>query len=89
MLLARVIGRIDAARRVAAIDPFRLELLETLDAGGAGTGRRYVAIDSLGAAPGQLVVTTSAAAARMLQGLDGIPVDLAVVAVLDRPEVPA
>jgi microcompartment protein CcmK/EutM len=89
MLLARVVGRVDASRRLDAVRPLRLELLETVDRDGTGTGRTFVAVDDLGAAPGQLVVTTSAASARMLPGLAGVPVDLAVVAILDAPEVPA
>ena len=39
--------------------------------------------------PGELVVTASAAAARMSEQLQGIAVDLAVIAVLDDAEVPA
>ncbi len=77
MLLARVIGRVDCARRADGLDPFRFDLLETV-----GDGRRYVAVDTLGAAQGQLVVTTSAAAARMVEGVGRVPVDLAVVALL-------
>jgi microcompartment protein CcmK/EutM len=89
MLLARVVGRVDASRRIESVRPLRLELVETVDRKGAGTGRRFVAVDDLGAAPGQLVVTTSAASARMLRGLQGVPIDLAIVAVLDAAEVPA
>lgn len=89
MLLARVVGRVDASRRLEGVAPLRLELVETVDRAGRGTGRRFVAVDDLGAAAGQLVVTTSAASARMLPGLQGLPIDLAVVAVLDAREVPA
>jgi ethanolamine utilization protein EutN len=83
VLLARVTGRISAPVRAAGLDPCRLVLLETVDRHGRGQGRRYVAVDGLGAREGQLVVTTSAAAARMLDGLSGKPIDLAVAAVLD------
>jgi microcompartment protein CcmK/EutM len=89
MLLARIVGRVDAAQRLAALAPCRLDLVETVDASGAGTGRRYVAVDTLGAAPGSLVVTASAAAARMVATLADSPVDLAVIAVLDQPGIGA
>lgn len=84
MLLARVVGRVNSARRIEALDPHRLLVVRT-----ERTGRHYVAVDTHGAAPGELVVTTSAAAARMCERLRGVPVDLCVVAVLDDPEVPA
>ena len=84
MLLARVVGRVNSARRVESLDPLRLLVVRT-----ERTGRHYVAVDTHGAVPGELVVTTSAAAARMCEHLQGVPVDLAVLAVLDDPEVPA
>ena len=61
------------------LDPFRLLVVRT-----ERTGRHYVAVDTHGAVPGELVVTTSAAAARMCEQLEGIPVDLCVVAVPRR-----
>jgi ethanolamine utilization protein EutN len=84
MLLARVVGRVNAARRIEALEPHRLLVVRT-----ERTGRHYVAVDTHGAVPGELVVTTSAAAARMCERLEGVPVDLCVVAVLDDVEVPA
>jgi microcompartment protein CcmK/EutM len=89
VLLARVTGRVTAPVRVEGLDPCRLVLVETVDRRGRGLGRRYVAVDALGAREGQLVVTTSAAAARMLDGLSGKPIDLAVAAVLDDAELAA
>jgi ethanolamine utilization protein EutN len=89
VLLARVTGRVSAPVRAEGLDPCRLVLVETVDREGRGRGRRYVAVDGLGAREGQLVVTTSAAAARMLDGLSGKPIDLAVVAILDDAEVAA
>ena len=83
MLLARVVGRVDSARRIEPLEPFRLLVVRT-----ERSGRHYVAVDTHGAEPGELVVTSSAAAARMCERLDGIPVDLCVVAVLDDQEVP-
>lgn len=84
MLLARVVGRVNAARRIEPLDPHRL-LVVRAERG----GRHYVAVDTHGAVPGELVVTTSAAAARLCEHLQGIAVDLAVLAVLDDSEVPA
>jgi len=84
MLLARVVGRVNSARRIEPLDPFRLLVVRT-----ERTGRHYVAVDTHGAVAGELVVTSSAAAALMGERLEGIPVHLCVVAVLDNAEVPA
>jgi len=83
VLLCRVIGRVSSDRRAPELDGRRLDLLETVDRRLVGTGRRYVAVDELGAAEGQLVLTAAAASARLAAGLADVPVDLAVVAVLD------
>jgi ethanolamine utilization protein EutN len=85
MLLCRVIGRVNADRRAPELQGRRLGLLETVDRSLAGTGRRYVAVDELGASEGQLVLTAAAASARLAAGLADLPVDLAVIAVLDAP----
>jgi microcompartment protein CcmK/EutM len=74
---------VTAPRRVAELQGRRLDLLETVDRALHGTGRRFVAVDALGAADGQLVLTASAAGARLAEGLEDLPVDLAVVALLD------
>ncbi len=84
MLLARVVGRVNAARRIEALDPHRLLVVRA-----ERSGRHYVAVDPHGAVAGELVVTASAAAARMSERLQGVAVDLAMIAVLDDTEVPA
>jgi microcompartment protein CcmK/EutM len=83
VLLCRVVGRVTAPRRAGELQGRRLDLLEPVDRGLRGTGRHYVAVDGLGAAEGQLVLTATAASARLAEDLHGLPVDLAVVAVLD------
>lgn len=88
MLVCRVIGRVGAARRLGSLDGQRLVVLEQVRRDGVGCGHRWVAVDRLGASEGQLVVTASAAAARMTDGLDGLPVDLSTLAILDREVQP-
>jgi ethanolamine utilization protein EutN len=85
VLLCRVIGRVSSDRRAPELAGRRLDLLETVDRRLVATGRRYVAVDELGAAEGQLVLTAAAASARLAADLADVPVDLAVVAVLDAP----
>lgn len=84
MLLARVVGRVNAARRIETLEAHRLVIVRA-----ERSGRHYVAVDTHGAVAGELVVTASAAAARMSERLQGVAVDLAVIAVLDDAEVPA
>jgi ethanolamine utilization protein EutN len=64
----------------------RLTVLQPLDGTGRDRGRPAVAVDTLGAAEGQVVFAVAAAPARAVQGLHDRPVDLAVAGILDRAE---
>jgi ethanolamine utilization protein EutN len=46
-----------------------------------------VAVDTVGAGEGQTVFTAAAGSARAARGLDGRPVDLAVVGIVDEIEM--
>jgi ethanolamine utilization protein EutN len=46
-----------------------------------------VAIDTVGAGEGELVLFCQGSSARAAQGLKNIPVDAAIVAIIDRVEV--
>src|SRR5690242_14043509 len=84
VLLARVSGVVVATPKAGELDGLRLAVLQPVDAAGKPRGRPAVAVDTLGAAEGQVVVAVSAAPARAIQGLESKPVDLAVAGILDR-----
>jgi len=60
------------------------------DGGGARfevTGRAIVAIDSIGAGEGQLVLVTQGSSARMAQGCNKIPTDAVIIGIVDETSV--
>lgn len=84
MLLAQVVGRVVCPRQDRRLDGIQLKLLRVTGAGLVARDEYYVAVDPLGAASGQLVFTSSGASARKVEGLDGVPVDLAIIGVVER-----
>ncbi|MGZ4430443.1 MAG: EutN/CcmL family microcompartment protein [Gaiellales bacterium] len=84
MLLARVIGRVVSESKLEELRGKRFSVIEVVDGARRGTGRHYVAVDTVGAGEGRLVLTASAGAARLAAGCADLPVDLAVVGIVDE-----
>ncbi len=103
MFLARVKGHIVATQKDPAINGRKLLVVEPLrveyddpasagnDSGGGGkfevTGRAIVAMDSLGAGEGQLVLIVQGSSARMSEGMGKTPTDAVVVGIVDEAVV--
>lgn len=99
MFLARVKGHVVATAKDPSIKGQRLLIVEPLkvdydDAGSAGgvggggklgvTNRAIVAMDSIGAGEGQLVLVVQGSSARMAEGMNKVPVDALVIGIVDE-----
>jgi len=93
MFLAEVIGQVVATKKDEQMVGRKLLLLRpklvdekdpTRFKDGSNT---IVAVDTVGAGEGELVMFCQGSSARAAQGLKSIPVDAAIVAIIDRVEV--
>lgn len=93
MFLARVIGSVVATKKDETMRGKKLLLLRPMLVDeenpaqfrpGANT---VVAIDCLGAGEGELVLFCQGSSARMAHGLKSVPVDAAIVGLVDAVEV--
>ena len=93
MFLAEVIGQVVATKKDEQMTGRKLLMLRpklvddkdpTRFKDGANT---IVAIDTVGAGEGELVLFCQGSSARNAQGLKSIPVDAAIVAIIDRVEI--
>jgi len=93
MFLAEVIGQVVSTKKDELMVGRTLLLLRpklvddqdpTQFKNGANT---IVAIDTVGAGEGELVLFCQGSSARAAKGLKNIPVDAAIVAIIDRVEV--
>jgi len=84
MLFARVIGSVVATEKVPSWRGQRLLLLETTDpAGTVVSGRPFVAVDLVSAAPGQRVFVVRGREAAVALANPDNPADAAIVGLVD------
>ena len=86
-LLAKVVGLVVASPKADELQSVRFVVLQPLGAKLQARGRPVVAVDTVGAGEGQTVFTAAAGSARAARGMDGRPVDLAVVGIVDETEM--
>ena len=87
MQLARVRGTVVSTHKSQGIEGLSLLLLEKIDPLSlAGKGDFVVGIDSVGAAPGEIVFYVTGSSARMTEATKGRPSDATVIAIVDLIE---
>ncbi len=87
MQLGKVTGTVTSTAKAASFSGLKLLLVDIVDASGAVLIAAQVAPDTVGAGVGDSVLVTQGSAARMAAGLGTAPVDLAIVAIVDRVSI--
>lgn len=82
MITAKLIDNIWATRKSELLNGYKLMLVEVI--GGTDAGKRMVAADVISAGIGDRVLVTVGSSARRMFGNDNIPVDAAIVAIIDE-----
>jgi len=83
MQLARVVGSAVASVKEPRLTGMKLLLVENAAADGTSSGQAYVAADLVGAGEGELVIVVEGSPAARSIGIDGVPVDAAIVAIVE------
>ena len=84
MLICRVIGHVWATKKQDALNGQKLMIVKETETA-QGKGDVFVAADMVGAGEDVLVVTGSTA--RRAAGKEGVPVDSAIVGIIDSMEI--
>jgi len=87
MLIARVIGTTVSTVKDEKLSGRKLLILRQTDERGTTTGKPYVAIDTVDAGSGELVLTCAGSSARQTSQTKDCPVDAVIMAVIDTLEV--
>ena len=93
MFLARVIGSVVSTHKVESMTGRKLLTVEPLRVDPAkrdrlvGTGRTFVCVDTVGAGFDELVLIVQGSSARMTPETEKLPVDAAVVGIVDTVNV--
>ena len=96
MFLARVTGHVVATQKDKTLNGQKLFVVEPLNvkfdaetnqpASLGNTGRAIVALDSVGAGEGQLVLIVQGSSARMTEQTKNLPADAVIVGIVDSAQ---
>ena len=86
MIFARVTGTVVCTLKDEKLVGSKLLLVQPVDLGGAAKGNPLVAVDSVGAGEGELVLVVQGSSARQTSRTDGRPVDAVIFAIVDTVE---
>lgn len=92
MFMARVKGNVVTSHKVEKMKGRKMLVVEPVrvspdNSGIIGTGRSFVAVDTLGAGNGELVVITQGSSSRMTSGTADAPVDCVIIGIIDSVSV--
>ncbi|MBI4535600.1 MAG: EutN/CcmL family microcompartment protein [Ignavibacteriae bacterium] len=84
MFFAEVIGTVWATRKDENLKSFKLQFIQPLNGKREKTGDPVVAVDTVGAGPGEIVLYITAREAVIPLPVDMAPVDASIVGIVDR-----
>jgi microcompartment protein CcmK/EutM len=87
MQIARVVGSAVSTIKDEKLHGRKLLIVREADAAGNPTGRPYVAVDTVDAGAGDLVLVAAGSSARQTAITKDTPVDSVIMAVIDSLEV--
>ncbi len=93
MFLAKVIGALVSTQKAEVmcghkllmVEPYRLDSKDRKQL--VTTGRSFVAVDTLGAGEGEMVLITQGSSARLTPETKELPIDTVVIGLVDRVDV--
>ena len=87
MILAKVVGTVVATLKDERLVSQKLLLVQALDVTGKPQGNHWVAVDTVDAGAGETVLIVSGSSARLAADLKDLPVDAAIVGIVDAVEI--
>lgn len=87
MLLVKIVGSLVATQKDPKLDGSKLLIAKEIRLDGTMTDTYHVAVDTVGAGYGEVVVIVRGSSARMTDFTGNKPVDSAIIAIVDEIEV--
>ncbi|MBI3098444.1 MAG: EutN/CcmL family microcompartment protein [Planctomycetes bacterium] len=84
MLLGRICGTVWATRKDPRLEGVKFELVQAIEPGGKPLEVYVVAVDSVGAGEGEIVLVAQGSSARQTTATKDRPVDAVIMAIVDR-----
>ena len=89
MFFGRVIGTVWATRKDPNTSGFKLQLVQPLNGSRENSGDPLIAVDTVGAGPGETVFYITAREATIPLPVEMAPVDASIVGIVDRIDMAA
>lgn len=86
MNVGKVIGTVVASRKDPKLEGLKLLLVQQTDLTGSPKGAQVVAVDSVGAGVGEIVLYCAGSSARQTDVTQNRPVDTVIMAIVDEIE---
>lgn len=89
MFIGKVTGTVVSTQKVKTVTGKKLLLVQAMNVKGEGpgvletTGRTAVAIDTVGAGEGELVLVTQGSSARLTELTGDVPADAVIIGIID------
>ena len=87
MHLGKVIGTVVSTRKDEKLEGLKMFIVQLIGIDMKSTGAIVVAIDSVGAGAGEIVLIASGSSARQTTMTEGKPVDTVIMAIVDVLEI--
>lgn len=84
MYLAKVIGTVWATRKVESLEGAKMQIIQPLSSELEPQGDPFVAIDTIGAGPGEIIFYITAREAVIPYRREMAPIDASIVGIVDR-----
>ena len=88
MIIGKAVGTVVATQKDSGLSGFKLQIVQSVDARTLEPKESFlVAVDTVGAGIGEIVLCTSGSSARLTDATQNRPVDAVIVAIVDTFEV--
>ncbi|MEN3038307.1 MAG: EutN/CcmL family microcompartment protein [Candidatus Kryptonium sp.] len=84
MFIAKVIGTVWSTIKDKSLQGYKLQIIQPLNAKGDKVGNPIMAVDTIGAGPGEIVMYITAREAVIPMGVKEAPVDASIVGIVEK-----
>lgn len=83
MLLGKVVGTIWATRKYETLKSYKMQFVQPINSKYENIGDPIVAVDTIGAGPGEIIFYATSSEAVIAMDVDMAPVDASIVGIVD------
>jgi len=85
--MGKIVGTVVASKKDEKLEGLKFHIVKHVDTDGKPTGSFVIAVDSVGAGVGEIVLVAAGSSARQTTLTEGKPVDAIIMAIVDVLEI--